>query len=323
MRIGKPSSVKLRRVRCEAERLERLAVHKGRTDPVSRNEPESPAEETCPVSVMVFGASGQIGHFLLSRLVARGETVQALSRSAHADAPGVHWLRGSLPSPPALARDVPSLSALINLGPLPEFAQWLQCASLHGQPRVIAMSSMSAQSKRESPDPSERAMISTLLNAEQRLIAACEQRGMRWTLLRSTLIYGAGTDKSLAPIARAAMRWHAFPLPQGRGLRQPVHADDLALAILAILDRPLSGDRIIAIGGGERLAAQAMFARVRAGLPVWTLPVPIPRFVMALLTRLLPRRAAMIRRLDADLIVDNADAVHVLAVHPRAFEPRF
>ncbi len=270
---------------------------------------------------IVFGGSGQIGQFLLPRLVALGEpSVCALSRSAHSGQPGVDWLRGALPDAPGLPQEP---TALISLGPLPEFAEWLERASLRSQPRVVAMSSMSALSKADSPDPSERAMIATLVAAEQRLIACCERRGLRWTLLRSTLIYGAGTDKSLAPIARAAMRWRVFPLPQGRGLRQPVHADDLALAVLGALEHPRSAGCVIAVGGGERMRASEMFARVRAGLPVGTLPLPIPRALFGVLATLLPRRAAMVARLDTDLVADNADAQRLLGLHARPFKPQF
>lgn len=271
------------------------------------------------MSYMVFGGSGQIGHFLLPRLATRGEVVCALSRSVSADGSGTHWLRGALPDASGLPQEP---SALVSLGPLTAFAEWLEHAPLRSQPRVVAMSSMSVLSKRDSSDPAERAMSATLLDAEQRVIACSERRGLRWTLLRSTLIYGAGTDKSLAPIARAAMRWRVFPLPQGRGLRQPVHADDLALAVLAALERAQSSGCVIAVGGGERLRASVMFARVRAGLPVWTLPLPIPRVLFGVFARMLPRRAAMIGRLDTDLVADNVDAQRLLGLQARPFAPR-
>ncbi|MEO7064631.1 MAG: NAD-dependent epimerase/dehydratase family protein [Dokdonella sp.] len=272
------------------------------------------------MSHLIFGASGQVGHFLLPRLATRGDAVCALSRSVSADDSVARWLQGALPNAPGLPQQP---VALISLGPLTAFAEWLERAPLRSLPRVVALSSMSALSKHDSPDPAERAMIRTLLDAEQRVIACCERRGLRWTLLRPTLIYGAGTDKSLTPIARTAMRWRLFPLPQGRGLRQPVHADDLALAVLGALDEPRSAGCVIAVGGGERLRASAMFARVRRALPVWTLPLPIPHGAFGMLARLLPQRAAMIGRLDIDLVADTADAERLLGLHARAFEPHF
>lgn len=272
------------------------------------------------MKVLVFGGSGQIGHFLLPRLRDSGAQVWALSRSEQVEMRGVTWLRGALPDAPAPAPDV---DAVISLGPLRAFAEWLDSSALNGAPRVLAMSSMSVVTKRDSADPGEQDMIAALADAETRVIDISTQRGFPCTLLRCTLIYGAGMDTSLTPIARRAMRWRIFPLPQGRGLRQPVHADDLAQALQAALTRSESAGRTIALGGGERLSSAQMFARARAGLPVWTLPVPIPRGLFGMLARVLPSRAAMIARLDSDLSLDNTDAEHLLGVHPRAFEPRW
>jgi hypothetical protein len=56
---------------------------------------------------------------------------------------------------------------------------------------------------------------------------------MGWTILRPTLIYGAGIDRSITPIVQRALRLRLFPIPLAGGLRQPVHADDIARAVVA------------------------------------------------------------------------------------------
>ena len=269
--------------------------------------------------VVVFGASGQIGRFLLPRLVAANAAVQAISRHPRDAAAGVSWLRGALPDA------VPTLTAtdaLISLGPLDAFVAWLERTPLAGAPRVVATSSMSAVSKTTSPDAGERALGARLCDAEQRLAARCDALGATWTMLRPTLIYGAGMDRSLTPLARRAARWRVFPLPAGNGLRQPVHAEDVALAVLAALDRPQSAGQVIPLGGGERLTAAAMFARVRAALPIATLPLPIPRAALRIAGRMLPRLRGPLARLDQDLIADNAAAERLLGITPRPFAPR-
>ena len=268
--------------------------------------------------VVVFGASGQIGCFLLPRLVAAGSAVQAISRHPPSAQPGVTWLRGALPDA------VPALTvtdALISLGPLDAFVAWLERTPPAGAARVVAISSMSAASKADSPDPGERALAARLRDAEQRLATRCEALGAPWTVLRPTLIYGAGMDRSLTPLARRALRWRVFPLPAGSGLRQPVHAEDVARAVQAALNHPQSAGQVIALGGGERLAAAAMFARVRAALPIATLPLPIPRAALRIAARLLPRLRGPLARLDQDLIADNTAAARLLGLAPRPFVP--
>ncbi|MDE2314815.1 MAG: NAD-dependent epimerase/dehydratase family protein [Xanthomonadaceae bacterium] len=278
-------------------------------------------EPTCGFPVLVFGGSSQIGHFLLPRLLARGASVTALSRRAHASRPGLHWLQGGLPD--ALPRELPHPSAIVSFGPLMAFAEWLSRADFGSEPpRVIATSSMSAETKRDSGVPSERAIAQLLRDGEQALAAACARHGAPWTVLRPTLVYGAGLDKSLSPIARRAWRTRVFPLPAGRGLRQPVHAEDIALAVLAALDCPASAGRILPIGGGERLSAGEMFARVRQTLPHANLPMPLPLWLLRAGQRFAPAKwRGPLQRLDANLVADNSELERLLGVTPRAFQP--
>lgn len=268
------------------------------------------------MTVVVFGASGQIGHFLLPRLCARGESVIAVSREPHADSEGVRWVRGGLPDAvPAL----PSVSAVVSYGPLQPFARWLAAALPTGSPRVVATSSMSAQSKAASDVPAEREIARLLRQGEEELIAACAALGCAWTVLRPTLIYGAGRDKSLTPLARRAMRMRVFPRPTGGGLRQPVHGDDIALATLAAIDHP--ANRALMLGGGERLTAGEMFARVQRSLPVATLPLPVPAWLLRQARHVIPRLHGPLTRLASDLVADNSELERMLGVHPRTFRP--
>jgi len=268
------------------------------------------------MTIAVFGASGQIGHFLLPRLRARGEKVIAISRQPHADGDGVRWLRGGLPDavPP-----LPPVSAIVSYGPLQPFAHWLAAAAPGGSPRIVATSSMSAQSKADSEVPAEREIARQLRQGEAELAAACAVLGCDWTVLRPTLIYGAGRDKSLTPLARRAMRTRVFPRPTGGGLRQPVHGDDIALATLAAIDHPAS--RVLMLGGGERLPAGEMFARVQRSLPVRTLPLPAPAWLLRQARHVMPRLRGPLARLESDLVADNGELENLLGVHPRPFRP--
>ena len=276
--------------------------------------------------VLVLGASGAVGRFLLPRLLGAGHEVIAISRveraSTHAR---LRWQIGNLDhAMPVLAAP----DAIVSLGPLDAFSSWYAQPGMATSPRVIAFGSMSIETKRDSNDAAERALAIRLHEAERALIAAVETRGGAWTLFRPTLIYGAGTDRSLAPIARFAQRWHVFPRVTGAsGLRQPVHADDLAAACVAALATPHTMGQVYALGGGERLAFAAMLERVRASLPTWTAPLPIPLGALRVAIRLAhaigvrPLRAAAIDRLSRDLVADHAAAVADFGWSPRPFHP--
>ncbi|WP_447729678.1 SDR family oxidoreductase [Pseudoxanthomonas suwonensis] len=266
--------------------------------------------------VLVIGATSQIGHFLLPRLVAGGHRVLALSRQPRPAVAGVQWLQGSLPGP---LPDLPPLGAVASFAPLDVLADWLSGQQSAPARRIVATSSMSVLTKRDSEVPAERELIARLAAGEAGLARECRRLGIAWTVLRPTLIYGAGLDRSLTPIARRAARTRLFPLPAGRGQRQPVHADDLAQAVVACLGSDAAAGRILAIGGGERLPSAEMFARVRDSLPFATLPLPLGRPLLALLARLVPGARGPVSRLDADLIADNTEAATLLGIAPRPF----
>lgn len=275
-------------------------------------------------SVLVFGASGAIGRFLLPRLVLAGWSVTAMSRRPQAAQPGIEWRVG------ALERDAPSpgrFDAIASCGPLDAFARWFDQTPAGGRPRVVAFGSQSIDSKRDSPDPAERALVARLADAEQRLFAAAAARGCVCTVLRPTLVYGAGIDRSLTPLARHAMRWRVFPrVSFAHGLRQPVHADDLAAACAQLLADDATGARVYALGGGERLAFAAMLERVRLSLPMRCLPVPVPlplAHALAAFARALgvATTPAAVARLREDLVADDAPARAQFGWNPRPFHP--
>ena len=271
-------------------------------------------------SVLVFGATSQIGHCLLPMLTAQGAQVTAVSRSAQRSRDnGVRWLCGELPESPA--GDFGTIENIASFAPLAAVAAWIANTALPALKRVVATSSMSAESKRESPVAVEREIAQQLREGEQALMRACEARAVACTILRPTLIYGVGLDKSLTPLARRAMRWRVFVLPPGRGLRQPVHAQDVASAVQAALLTPEAAGRVIPIGGGERLPAREMFARVRASLPVRTLPLSVPAPMIRVCARLLPTLQGPLGRLEQDLVADNDDLDRLLGVRPRGFRP--
>jgi len=272
---------------------------------------------------VVFGASGAIGRFLLPRLLARGDEVFAISRVPRAGAhPNLHWRSGGLCADVA---GLPVADAIFSLGPLDAFAAWLERTRLAGQPRIVAIGSRSVVSKRDSIDAAERALAARLAQAEARLAAAATARDCAWTILRPTLIWGAGLDRNLTSIARFASRWHVLPrLVGASGLRQPVHADDLAGLCTAAQERSAAANRGYDVGGGERLRFAEMLDRIRLGLGVWAVPLPLPVAALRGAASLVPAWRgfrAPLARLDVDLVADHDAAVVDLGWAPRGFRP--
>ena len=226
---------------------------------------------------LVFGGSGQVGAAVIPRLLEAGWDVDALSREGQAPAPGLRWLRGGFEAMPALAREY---GAVISCGPLDHFARWYTDGGVDA-PIVVAFGSTSLTVKLGSVDDAERALAARLGAAEDALFARARGRGADAVVLRPTLVYGAGRDRTLSRIAAMARRTGMFPLPRGAtGLRQPVHVDDLAATAVAALGARGGGGGAYDLPGGETLSYRDMVARVLAVLepPARLVELPAPVF---------------------------------------------
>ncbi len=271
---------------------------------------------------LVFGASGQIGRFLLPLLHEAGIAVEAVSRTPHQAMPGACWTRLDLFGQGEVAH---APDWLFSAGPLDGLLAWLRRSTTQPS-RVIAFSSTSAATKAQSPDPAERALSQHLEEQEQRLIAWCGQRNIGWTILRPTLIYGAGIDRNLTRIAHLAQRLGAMPIPRGAtGLRQPVHAQDLAICAMAAAMRPASLSRRFDLPGGEVLSWREMVRRTVACLSPAPYLLPLPDLAFSAVSRIGLMRdfgPGVIARLRQDLVFDADPARSDLGYHPRPFVPR-
>jgi hypothetical protein len=64
-----------------------------------------------------------------------------------------------------------------------------------------------------------------------------------------------------------------------------------------------------------------MFARVRASLPVRTLRLPVPAWLVRAGAACVPPLRGPLLRLREDLVADNAALTKLLGVQPRGFHP--
>jgi nucleoside-diphosphate-sugar epimerase len=286
----------------------------------------------------VTGASGIIGHYLLPLLVERGFAVQAISRrprpSTTDDGGTLRWVRldlngawaeggmataGGAPLGPA--------EGLVHAAPIWLLPAWLPTWADAGVSRVVAFSSTSRFTKRSSGSVAERETARRLAEAEEAVERACRERRIRWTIFRPTLVWGLRRDQNVSAIARFVRRFGFFPIAgDGRGKRQPVHAGDLASAVLAVLDNPAAFDRAYETPGGETLTYAEMVSRIARGVgrtpKLVRLPPSLLRGGLAVASRLPGLESAtpaMADRMNEDLVFDCTDARRDFGYDPRPF----
>ncbi len=274
-------------------------------------------------TVLVTGASGQIGYSVLQLCASREIPVLAVSRRPHSDPPAgsqVRWLQNDLALSPKM--DV-APESLVHAAPLGLASSLV--TELPGLKNAVAFSSTSVLVKHDSPDPREQSVVAQLLQAEAEFARACEDKDVDWTILRPTLIYGHGLDQNLTRVARWAENRTFFPLVLGgSGLRQPVHAGDLADATLAALERPSASGGTYVLAGGTTLSFRDMVAEVYRTLDRTPRFVPLPAWLLVGLLRSFGGRQipwAMAARMGQDLVFDDRPARADLGYEPRPFRP--
>ncbi len=274
---------------------------------------------------VILGGGNLIARYLLNRLSAEGRGALAVARRPvdvpdsseflHLDAREA----GSWTTPPG--RPVVSILPLaVLVGMLPH---------LEAAAAIVAIGSTSMLSKADSLDLHDRTIAERLADAEATLAAWCCLRGIPYTILRPTLVYDGIEDRNVARMARIIRRYRVLPIAwPARGLRQPIHADDVAKAILRCLGNGAAANQVFNIAGGEILTYRAMAERVFASerrRPVF-LPLPLSwlesgfRFAVA---RSLLRQdgvgVSVFRRMNDDLVFDVAPGLKALDYAPRRF----
>ena len=199
---------------------------------------------------------------------------------------------------------------------------------LAGVERLVAVSSTSRFTKKNSRDPRERIVASNLEKAEEALKNWAVQKGVSLVVLRTTLTYDGKGDANIATMAWFIRKFQCLPvLFPANGLRQPLHAQDVAKACLSAL-RLGKSQAVYDLSGSETLTYLEMAGRVFDSVGIAPRFIKIPRtFLRALdcIGNVLPRGlrppTGIFERMNADLVFDNGPAVHDLKFNPRNFEP--
>ncbi len=200
-----------------------------------------------------------------------------------------------------------------------------------GMTRLVAFSSTSRLTKGESSEAAEREVVAQLAKGETAIADVCAANGVAYTILRPTLIYDEGQDENVSQIASLIRKLGFFPVcGQASGLRQPVHARELARAAIQALPAEAAFNQAYNLSGGEALTYREMVERIFRGMGRKPLIVPLPlevwRLALGALDWLRPnktlkRNVNMAARMNVDLWFDHAAATHDFGYQPGPFAP--
>jgi hypothetical protein len=279
------------------------------------------------MNLYLFGASTPTGEALLQRAAEcfPGLSVTIYSRKPYSCSSDCLWADFSDPIGFSLPCQDDCQGLWISFAPIWLLAPFFEQLAIRYPDRlsrlrgVIACSSSSALTKRYAANPFDRQLVKRLVDAEQQLLATCSSLHVPCCILRPSLIYGQlgrYRDKNLSRLIALLRRLPILPLPADTGLRQPIHASQLAEVVLQIaiqlsnhgwdLDQP----KCIAVGGDTELTYAAMLLALQRSLPqddparrCRLLPVPNRLFYLLASPLLIssPKAFEAVLRMAADL----------------------
>ena len=147
-------------------------------------------------------------------------------------------------------------------------------------------------------------------------------------LLRPTMIYGSHRDKNLHKLILFCDHYQFFPIfGQGNNLLQPIHAEDLAQALISILLNPnITG--AYDLSGGTVITLVELIALVEKILKKSVYPLPIPyalglwsaTIIEKILGKRSPIRREQVLRLQEDKAYPHESATRDFDFDPRSLD---
>ena len=152
-------------------------------------------------------------------------------------------------------------------------------------------------------------------------------RRVPYTILRPTMIYSDHRDHNVHKLVRVLARTPVFPVFGGGSARmQPVHAEDLAAAIVRCVDNPKVLNRAYDLSGGSVVTYREMLGMIADALGRRIVFVPVPQRAAEALVGLYNRVAKnpritveQVRRLREDKSCPHEAAAADLDFRPRPF----
>jgi nucleoside-diphosphate-sugar epimerase len=276
------------------------------------------------MKVFVTGGTGFTGSQVAPLLLKNGYDLRCLSRPTSERSclpqPEIEWALGDVSDPQALAASMQGTDALINIASLGfGHADSIIAATKNaGIQRAIFISTTA---------------IFTQLNVKSKSVrvaaeAAIAASGLKYTILRPTMIYGSPRDRNMWRLIRFIRYSPIVPIfGDGNSLQQPIYVEDVAQAIVGCLCNDQTIGKSYNIAGKDPLTYNQIVdtIAIRMSKRVWKLHIPsspavgILKFFESLHIPL-PIKAEQVLRLNENKNFSYAEAQNDFGFNPFSFE---
>jgi nucleoside-diphosphate-sugar epimerase len=274
--------------------------------------------------ILLTGATGFTGEFVLKELVNRGHEVTCFVRkTSNLDIIkrlNVNYVYGELDNYNSLREALKGKKALINIASL-GFGHAPNIINACEEMNVMRAIFVSTTGVFTKLNPDSKGIR---LEAE-RLI---KESSLEYTIIRPTMIYGTPNDRNMWRLVKYLKRLRVLPiLGNGNYLQQPVYVSDLANAIVSAYEKRMSIKKAYNISGAQPITYNEVVDITGKALGKKVIKIHIP---MALSYNLLkvyekfsknPRlKAEQVLRLNENKDFSYEEAKQDLGYNPLSFE---
>lgn len=276
------------------------------------------------MKVLITGATGFTGSFVVARMLEQGSAelccfVRSQSDLSNLTQGQIELAYGDLNQPETLQQALLGVDVLVNLASLGfgHAPQIVEATRAAGVKRAIFISTTA---------------IFTTLNAASKQVRVAAEAAIRsskldYTILRPTMIYGNKRDRNMVRLINYLQRWPVVPVfGRGTHLQQPVYVDDLASAVVRIIDEPRTFKQSYNLPGQMALTYNEVISTICYQLQRKVRRLHLPNqpviALLMLVERLglrLPLKAEQIMRLNEDKAFDYSEASRDFDYQPLSF----
>lgn len=280
--------------------------------------------------ILLTGATSQVGEVIIRKLKNGNEKIRCFVRKTSKieklKGENIEFSYGDFNDVESIREALVGVDYIIHIGGIWHAKNFLSILDEENRKikKAVFVGSTSRFQKIGSEDNKELNLVSRMIEAEK-IIDDSKQNTI---IMRPTMLYGIDKDKNVLKLIKIMDKFHVFPvIGEGSGMKQPVHVDDVADAVISAMYKENLTKKSYNLPGKSPIEYNDMLKEIRKNLnkPILIFHIPIwfAKFGFSVYKKINPStivNIAMVNRVNKSFTFDYEDAKRDFGYSPMNFE---